>query len=71
MPTPIDILLHRVSLTVFARYAVLIVWEPTIFDLLFGSFRNSHDFADTTGSYHGACAQVSEIMPFRDVSAPR
>jgi hypothetical protein len=58
MPSAIDILLHRVSLTVFALYAVRIVWEPTIFDLLFGSFRNSHDFADTAGSYDGACAQA-------------
>lgn len=41
-----------------------------IFDLLFGTFRNPHDFAAETGFYHGASARIAEMLHFRDVSQP-
>lgn len=42
-----------------------------IFDLLFGTFRNPRAFTVAAGFYDGASARVSEMLRFRDVSAPR
>jgi sterol desaturase/sphingolipid hydroxylase (fatty acid hydroxylase superfamily) len=41
-----------------------------LFDLVFGTFHNPHDFAPQQGFYDGASARIGEMLLFRDVSAP-
>jgi sterol desaturase/sphingolipid hydroxylase (fatty acid hydroxylase superfamily) len=41
-----------------------------IFDLLFGTFHNPRDFAAENGFWHGASAQVKDMLLARDVSRP-
>lgn len=41
-----------------------------IFDILFGTFHNPHDFATEAGFYHGASRRVAEMLRWRDVSLP-
>jgi sterol desaturase/sphingolipid hydroxylase (fatty acid hydroxylase superfamily) len=41
-----------------------------LFDLLFGTFHNPHDFAAETGFYHGASGRIVEMLRFREVSRP-
>jgi sterol desaturase/sphingolipid hydroxylase (fatty acid hydroxylase superfamily) len=42
-----------------------------LFDLLFGTFHNPHDFAPQAGFYDGASARVVDMLLARDVSAPQ
>jgi sterol desaturase/sphingolipid hydroxylase (fatty acid hydroxylase superfamily) len=42
----------------------------TLFDLLFGTFRNPRTFERETGFYPGASRRVGDMLLFRDVSEP-
>ena len=66
MPTPLELLLDPISLTVFAVYAALMAWEaiaPT-------RALPVADFAAETGFYQGASARVLDMLRMRDVSRP-
>ncbi|HEY6081347.1 MAG TPA: sterol desaturase family protein [Polyangiaceae bacterium] len=41
-----------------------------IFDLIFGTFNNPQDFAESTGYYDGASARAFEMLRFADVTTP-
>ena len=41
-----------------------------VFDLIFGSFRNTKDYVKETGFYNGASSRIVEMLTFRDVSSP-
>ncbi|MDH5534633.1 MAG: sterol desaturase family protein [Betaproteobacteria bacterium] len=41
-----------------------------LFDILFGTFHNPHDFAPAAGFYDGASERLGEMLLFRDVSQP-
>ncbi|MEL6357132.1 MAG: sterol desaturase family protein, partial [Bacteroidota bacterium] len=41
-----------------------------LFDILFGTFKNPHNFEMETGFYHGASSRVRDMLLFRDVSEP-
>lgn len=42
-----------------------------LFDMLFGTFYNPHEFAPATGFYDGASYRVGDMLCFRDVSKAR
>lgn len=42
-----------------------------IFDILFGTFKNSRGYETETGFYDGASARILEMLMFRDVSEPQ
>ncbi len=44
--------------------------DLSVFDMLFGTFRNPHGYDQETGFYQGASARVGDMLRFRDVSRP-
>lgn len=40
-----------------------------VFDMLFGTFDNPRGFEHDTGFYHGASAQLSDMLSFKDISS--
>ena len=45
--------------------------DLSVFDMLFGTFRNPRDHRAETGFYHGASSRVAEMLTFRNVHEPR
>ncbi|HXS03818.1 MAG TPA: hypothetical protein VN731_05035, partial [Rhodanobacter sp.] len=42
--------------------------DVPLFDILFGTFDNPHDFAPVTGFYDGASSRIGDMLLFREVS---
>ena len=42
--------------------------DVPLFDILFGTFDNPHDFAPATGFYDGASSRIGDMLLFREVS---
>lgn len=42
--------------------------DISLFDILFGTFKNPKGYRHETGFYHGASAKVKEMLLFKDVS---
>jgi sterol desaturase/sphingolipid hydroxylase (fatty acid hydroxylase superfamily) len=44
--------------------------DISIYDMLFGTWRNPKDFEHENGFYHGASSRLSDMLLFRDVAEP-
>ncbi|MBC2840138.1 sterol desaturase family protein [Robiginitalea sp. SC105] len=42
----------------------------TLYDILFGTFKNPKGYEHETGFYHGASAKIKDMLLFRDISRP-
>lgn len=43
----------------------------TIFDILFGTFKNPKNYEHESGFYHGASNRIKDMLLFRDVTTPK
>ncbi|MGB5819791.1 MAG: sterol desaturase family protein [Saonia sp.] len=43
----------------------------SLFDILFGTFKNPKDYEHETGFYHGASAKIKDMLLFKDVSSEK
>jgi sterol desaturase/sphingolipid hydroxylase (fatty acid hydroxylase superfamily) len=44
--------------------------DISIYDMLFGTWKNPKDFEHENGFYHGASSRLSDMLLFRDVAEP-